>query len=158
MSSEDEWTMLSWTMSQTQQQSDDSSQDDLQSINGSQIRHGPLRRALVEKMNLLDKRKPVHSSSIAHPSLCSHSHPSNMSKDKNHGRATFPALAFRQDQIRFRCRKPVGQCVRNRSNQLCAALVHVPSNYLKHQRMFVLSCFASLPRHCSATWHQLPRS
>ena len=60
MSSEDEWTM-----SQTQQQPDDSSQDDLQSINGSQIRHGPLRRALVEKMNLLDKTKPVHSSTIA---------------------------------------------------------------------------------------------
>ena len=57
MSSGDEWTM-----SQTQQQPDESSQDELQSINGSQIRHGPHRRALVETMNLLDQMKPGEKS------------------------------------------------------------------------------------------------
>jgi hypothetical protein len=54
-----------WTMSQTQQQPDESSQDELQSINGSQIRHGPLRVALVETINLLNPRKTVQSSSKA---------------------------------------------------------------------------------------------
>ena len=51
-----------WTMSQTQQQPFEPSQDELQSVNGSQIRHGPHRLALVEMMNLLDQTKPGEKS------------------------------------------------------------------------------------------------
>ena len=56
------WSDDEWTMSQTQQQPDESSQDELRSINGSQIRHGPHRLALVETMNQLDQMKPGEKS------------------------------------------------------------------------------------------------
>ena len=46
------------TESQTQQYSDESSQDQLKSINSSVIRRGPLRVALVERKNELDVEKP----------------------------------------------------------------------------------------------------
>ena len=45
-------------MSQTQQQPAESSQDELQSINGSQIRHGANRVALQAFKNELDIEKP----------------------------------------------------------------------------------------------------
>ena len=44
-----------WTQTQ---RSNESSQDLLDSINGSQIRHGPHRRALVERKNELDIEPP----------------------------------------------------------------------------------------------------
>ena len=47
-----------WTMSQTQQQSNESSQDQLESIKGSQIRQGPNRVALQAFKNELDIEKP----------------------------------------------------------------------------------------------------
>ena len=39
-----------------------------------------------------------------------------------------PSLASRRIASLPFVKCPVGQCIRNRSNQLCAALVHVPSN------------------------------
>ena len=47
-----------WTVSQTQQQPDESSQDQLENIDGSQIRHGPNRVALQVSMTGLDIEKP----------------------------------------------------------------------------------------------------